>query len=546
LQLNVASSRQLTTLSLFRAFFIFFLWTASAVAQTAPAVALYYGSAIPLKEFRVFDIVVVEPGHGHDPQRQARGDSQLFAYVSVAEVQPTRPYFRDIPEPWKLARNGDWDSVVIDQTPDDWPAFFAERVVGPLWEKGYRGFFLDTLDSYRLARQFDEAAQQAGLIRVIETLHARYPGIKLILNRGFEIIPRVRDKVFMVAAESLFQGWNAGARRYEQVKAADREWLLGQLKTIQERDRLPILAIDYVAPHDRRLTRDTARRIRELGFIPWVTDAQLDSIGIGSIEVQPRRVLVMVDSREAASLNYANAHRYLQMPLNHLGYVVDYADVRQALPSAIYGDHTPASPAGFRAASPIPSAVPTPAGCSSASNSSCRLPSSAISVSARPQPRPTPRLAVERCRHATPAERHPPARDARLRDAAAPQPWRPTRLSSGARCRRAADRIARPGQQPLPGRRHHAVGLHPRPFVLVEVSTPNRRAGSSILRLPATRAAPAGNPIPDVTTENGRRLFFSHIDGDGFPSRRAAGQPAGREVLLREILENTARRPRSR
>lgn len=283
----------MTTLSLFRAFFIFFLWTASAVAQTAPAVALYYGSAIPLKEFRVFDIVVVEPGHGHDPQRQARGDSQLFAYVSVAEVQPTRPYFRDIPEPWKLARNGDWDSVVIDQTPDDWPAFFAERVVGPLWEKGYRGFFLDTLDSYRLARQFDEAAQQAGLIRVIETLHARYPGIKLILNRGFEIIPRVRDKVFMVAAESLFQGWNAGARRYEQVKAADREWLLGQLKTIQERDRLPILAIDYVAPHDRRLTRDTARRIRELGFIPWVTDAQLDSIGIGSIEVQPRRVLVM-------------------------------------------------------------------------------------------------------------------------------------------------------------------------------------------------------------------------------------------------------------
>ena len=114
MQLNVASLRQLTTLSLFRVFFIFFLWTASAVAQTAPAVALYYGHAIPLKEFRVFDIVVVEPGHGHDPQRQAPGDSQLFAYVSVAEVQPTRPYFRDIPEPWKLARNGDWDSVVID------------------------------------------------------------------------------------------------------------------------------------------------------------------------------------------------------------------------------------------------------------------------------------------------------------------------------------------------------------------------------------------------------------------------------------------------
>ena len=29
---------------------------------------------------------------------------------------------------------------------------------------------------------------------------------------------------------------------------------------------------------------------------------------------------------------------YLQMPLNHLGYVVDYADVNQPLPSAIYPD----------------------------------------------------------------------------------------------------------------------------------------------------------------------------------------------------------------
>lgn len=26
-------------------------------------------------------------------------------------------------------------------------------------------------------------------------------------------------------------------------------------------------------------------------------------------------------------------------------------------------------------------------------------------------------------------------------------------------------------------------------------------------------------PVPDATTENGRRLFFAHIDGDGFASR---------------------------
>ena len=528
-------------MSLFRAFFIFFLWTASAVAQTAPAVALYYGSAIPLKEFRVFDIVVVEPGHGHDPQRQARGDSQLFAYVSVAEVQPTRPYFRDIPEPWKLARNGDWNSVVIDQTPADWPAFFAERVVGPLWEKGYRGFFLDTLDSYRLARQFDEAAQQAGLIRVIETLHARYPGIKLILNRGFEIIPRVRDKVFMVAAESLFQGWNAGARRYEQVKAADREWLLGQLKTIQERDRLPILAIDYVAPHDRRLTRDTARRIRELGFIPWVTDAQLDSIGIGSIEVQPRRVLVMVDSREAASLNYANAHRYLQMPLNHLGYVDDYADVRQALPSAIYADRYAGIASWFsggiadpfsrpyarwlqqRIEQQLPVAVIGDFGFLPDRNLAQRL---ALQLSAAGTPR---QLSITR-QHAMLGFETPP-----LPSRGDPPAFQAA-LGAGEPLIELRDQTNNPY---LGGAIMPWGGFILAPFVLVEV--PNTEQARWVidpfaflqraLRLPEI-------PIPDVTTENGRRLFFSHIDGDGFPSlAELPGSPPAAEVLLREILE---------
>lgn len=130
---------------------------------------------------------------------QARGE--LYAYVSVAEVQRDRAYYPNIPADWKLARNQDWDSEVIDQTPAAWPDFFAEQVVGPLgtW---LPGFLFDTLESYRPARQFDEKAQQQGLIRVIETLHRRYPGIQLILNRGFEIVPAVRDKIRMVAAES--------------------------------------------------------------------------------------------------------------------------------------------------------------------------------------------------------------------------------------------------------------------------------------------------------------------------------------------------------
>lgn len=309
-----------------------------------PAVALYYGNELALSEWRAFDVLVVEPDHwASQPEVEAAArarlpDTQMYAYVSVAEVQPSRAYYADIPSAWKLALNEDWQSQVIDQSAPDWPEFFATRVVQPLWERGYRGFFLDTLDSYRLAKNFDEQAQQQGLIRVIETLHQRFAGIQLILNRGFEIAPQVKDKVQMVAAESLYQRWNARAQRYEEVPPADREWLLGQLRTLQQRDGLGILVIDYVAPQDRALTRATAEKIERDGFIPWVTDGHLYSVGIGSVEVVPRRVLVLYSGEEAPALTYTNPHRYLQMPLNHMGYVVDYVDVRQPLPKQVLAD----------------------------------------------------------------------------------------------------------------------------------------------------------------------------------------------------------------
>ena len=79
-------------------------------------------------------------------------------------------------------------------------------------------------------------------------------------------------------------------------------------------------------------------RIKALGFIPWVTDGQVGTVGVGSVELVPRRVLVVYYGGESLSLNYSSPHRFLQMPLNHMGYVVDYADVRNPLPEGVLQD----------------------------------------------------------------------------------------------------------------------------------------------------------------------------------------------------------------
>ncbi|RYF08744.1 MAG: hypothetical protein EOO31_01265 [Comamonadaceae bacterium] len=509
------------------------------------AVALHYGVSAPLADLKVFDIAVVEPDHGQDPvQYRKTSGSELYAYVSVAEVQSTRAYYKDIPAQWKLARNGAWNSEVIDQTPAQWPEFFATRVVAPLWAKGYRGFFLDTMDSYRLADQFDEAAQQAGLVRVIETLHQRFPGIQLIQNRGFEIVPRVRDKIRMVAAESLYKGWNASTQRYEDVKESDRAWLLGQLRTVREQYGLPVLAIDYVPPQDRDTTRQTADRIKALGFIPWVSDGGLQTIGIGSVELVPRRVMVLYYGGESPSLNYSVAHRFIQMPLNHMGYVVDYADVREPLPEGVLRDRyagVVVSFSGFipegqvrttgrwiqaHAAQGMPLAVFGSFGMSLEN-------ALAESLGIRP--------ATDLARGELRLTRQHPMMGFEM----APQP--PASSFSPVRLAEAMAQKAEPLMEFSDRRGRKAVGgaFMPwggfilDPYSVVEIP------GTEYLRwivdpfafLSRALSLPP-LPIPDVTTENGRRLFFSHVDGDGFPSRaELPGSPFAAEVLLKEIFE---------
>lgn len=298
-------------------------------------VALFYGANPPLNELRAFDIVVVDADHANiDPQAYHSEYSQLFAYASVGEVHRSKNYFAKIPKNWLKSKNQAWDSYVLDQSSPEWSNFFAEQVIAPLWAKGYRGFFLDTLDSYQLISQNEQQrhVQQQGLINTIKTIKQRWPEAKLIFNRGFEILPQVHNAAFMVAAESLYQSWNASANQYQTVNSEDRAWLKNQLQQVKDNYQLPVLVIDYVAHAERELARQTAAKIRHDGFIPWVTTGDLDSLGIGNLELLPRKVLVIYNPNEAPDLHYHDAVRFLGAPLAYLGLVPEFVPFNSQLP----------------------------------------------------------------------------------------------------------------------------------------------------------------------------------------------------------------------
>lgn len=528
------------------------LWlSASPVALAAvasgPSVALHYGAKPPWNELSAFDWVVLEPGHHGDisARAQAAPHTRFMAYLSVGEVSRQHPQHEAVPSAWKLGTNKDWNSAVIDQRAPDWPAWFVEHVARPQWDRGYRGFFLDTLDSYQLVARTPEerAAQEAGLVRVVKALKAAFPQAKLIANRGFELLPQVAQDLDMVAAESLYRGWDQAAMRYRTVSDPDRAWLLGKLGEVRTQHRLPVLAIDYVAPTERALARETAQRIRSHGFVPWVTTPELDTMGVGAVEVLPRRLLILHDATigtDAAELTYAGALRFIGTPAYYLGLVPEFINPdEQALPPVRTGEVAgvvtlfmvdrprPAMAAWLRGAIAAGIKVATfgQPGLSDAATLRATygmLRSQEDSAPVAPvvfskkdpaigfEITPIPgKLNFSSLTAPAGSELLLQARDGRgaLMDAVAYTPWGGYALSGFDVVRLTAGEAA------------YRWVIDPIAFL--------RRA----LALPAM-------PVPDTTTETGRRLLLVHIDGDGFANRSdLVRAPLASEVLLRDVLQ---------
>ncbi len=506
--------------------------------------AFYYGPSNFPHEMQAFNTWVVEPAQFSDPKLIAQHQDKLFAYVSLGEVDATRPYMSRMPSTWLRGDNPAWKSRVIDQSAAGWPRFFVDEVISPLHKQGYRNFFLDTLDSYHLIATTPEARQkqEQGMIEAIHLLKSRFPDARLIVNRGFEILPHIKDLVTAVAAESLFQSWNNTSNRYVAVSEDDRSWLLGQLVRIRDTYKLPVIVIDYAPPAKRTQAREIAARIRAKGFIPWVSDGHLTGMGVGALEILPRRILMLYDEKpDGDVLKESQLHRYAAMPLNYLGYVPEYRNVQtEGLPDASPAGHYAGIVTWFtstetsngpalekwllqQAEDGIPIATLGYFGFDLAGRAGSRLgfkyqprtARNAIHVLAS-----TPEAAFE----TTPL----PLTDEFFPLAAGPQAQVWLQTSDG---KDTQDAVA---ITPWGG---YALS----PFVVNSLG-PNDRVSTSWVINPIAFFRQALKlpdvPVPDVTTENGQRLLITHIDGDGFASKAEfPGSPWAADVLYREILQ---------
>lgn len=503
--------------------------------------AFYYANNPPVDVLSQYDRIVLEPDNineGELSQLTANG-ARAYAYLSVGEVGPTRRYLKDIKPEWLLGTNTTWDSRILDLSNPELRAFLI-RQVSLLQSRGYQGLFLDTMDSFNIVAKTDaeKKLQRAGLVALIQEMGRSFPTLKLITNRGFEVLDSIAPLVEAVAAESLYASWNNNTRAYGSVSKGDREWLLGKLNHAKSGLGLDVIVIDYVPPSKRVTAREVAERIVENGFIPWVATPELDYVGVGALEVLPRNVLMIYDSTVDGPLQESKVHKFVAMPVEYMGFVPQYLDLaKESLPSGILKGR-------YAAIAMWPERAYTAGGLS---DWLYRQIEHTVPVAMMGVPplvfdqrlqnamgiEVTGRLDVNSARINHQDSYIKPERSINQRIAIVGSAARSIGASNNVHLsyvdknNNTADMVVtgdfggfawKPGVM--------QIGLELEAIWVVDPFKFLRQA----LQLPFA-------PMPDVTTENGRRLWLAHIDGDALPSwAEMPGKRLGAEVISDEII----------
>jgi len=226
---------------------------------------------------------------------------------------------------------------VLDLSNPGYTQFLMGRI-DSLVEAGYSGLFLDTMDSYQLyaTTENQRKRQEIALGLFVKQVSERHAGIRLIANRGFEVLEYTGPYLEAIAAESLFSSWDNTSKNYVDVPEADRAWLLGKLNTAKKQFGLDVVSIEYLPPERRDEARQVAASIANFGFTPWVSTPALDYVGVGALEVIPRKVMFLFDSRINGKQAASEIHVIIPPLIEYYGYVPIYIDVAtQELPAGV-------------------------------------------------------------------------------------------------------------------------------------------------------------------------------------------------------------------
>lgn len=262
---------------------------ASALGNARPPAAaepwvLCYSSDINDADLSRYGLVVLDADHYPSLSPLASRGTPRLAYLSLTQMGKGRAEFPEVVRAGvMLEEHPIWtDAHYLDFRRAEWASLVLDRLVPQALERGFTGFFLDTLDDADYLESQDPARNRGmrdAAVRLVRAIRERYPQAVLMVNRGYALMPQLATSIDILMGESVVGTFDSRTRAYRRQSAADIDWQVTKLREAKALNpRLSVFTLDYWDPADLEGLRAIYREQRARGFAPYVSTPQLDRV----------------------------------------------------------------------------------------------------------------------------------------------------------------------------------------------------------------------------------------------------------------------------
>lgn len=241
--------------------------------------AVYYDKKLPAKAFKGYDLVVFDRLYYPD-FKVLKGKTTVLGYVSIGEIHPDKPIKEMLEKEHAIiGHQKHIGTDVVDIGSKAWrDVVFAE--IDDVMKKGFDGVMLDTVDSpiyyaqQKSAKLGDKAQRDAFFL--IREIRLRYPHAKIMLNRGFDILPAVAPYLDYALAESTLVQTDVSSGQFKLFPPNTYYLSVSRLEEARNTaPQLKIYTLDYWNQDDVQGLRHIYAMQRARGYSPYVSTPDL-------------------------------------------------------------------------------------------------------------------------------------------------------------------------------------------------------------------------------------------------------------------------------
>ncbi len=229
-----------------------------------------------------YDMAILDPD-SHPELGLFDSRTILIGYVSVGEAETYRAYWQKIKDrSWVLEENPNWGgNYFVDVRNPEWRSILIREVIPALTAQGFKGVFLDTLDTAEYLESLSPekfGGSKQAMADLVRLIRQNYPDLLLISNNGFAILDEIAPYLDGLLAESVLSMPDFEKGGYRPVPEEDRAYKLKYLKDASAARRLPVFIIDYASKTDPVGRAQIARQLWQMGFRPYVAEKNLSEL----------------------------------------------------------------------------------------------------------------------------------------------------------------------------------------------------------------------------------------------------------------------------